>query len=426
MSLLLDALKQAEKSRNAEASSATQDSNLIKLETENFTADQSALAEVALGDDSSGDDSAKSPPLANRSDPSPFAEHTDPGSEPKKIAPPKTVKSAGHRAAAQNLFQAGLAGTQAPPRPSMFLTLIAVLFLLLFIVVLGLYSFLTGDSVITEQAAQSSVSRDLSTPEITTLLPIAEPLIAPPEKKVEPAVPAPAPQIIEAERNPLPISQAVTPSIEDSYLDNSRPGVTEVKFKRKTVTNQHQQQLQKAQLALELGNYPQAKLLYRSLLSGGAEDKNPRFGLAAIAMKEAHFEEARAQYSWILSLEPNNPFAKAGLADASTENSPLKKEAILKQQISQQENSSFLHYSLGNFYVSQQRWEDAQKAYFTAFDLDPSNAIYAFNLAISLEQLGQGKSALGFYRQALQLVMPNDPIAVTDLQQRIGYLEKQQ
>ena len=45
----------------------------------------------------------------------------------------------------------------------------------------------------------------------------------------------------------------------------------------------------------------------------------------------------------------------------------------------------------------------AQQAYFQAYQMQPDNADYAYNLAIGLEHLGQPKLALTYYRKAIEL-----------------------
>ena len=60
-------------------------------------------------------------------------------------------------------------------------------------------------------------------------------------------------------------------------------------------------------------------------------------------------------------------------------------------------------FALGNLYAAQARWSDAQEAYFEAYSRAPENPDYAFNLAISLEHLGQRQPALNYYRQAVEV-----------------------
>jgi tetratricopeptide (TPR) repeat protein len=78
-------------------------------------------------------------------------------------------------------------------------------------------------------------------------------------------------------------------------------------------------------------------------------------------------------------------------------------EARLKQALAQEPGAPYLNFSLGNLYASQRRWSDAQQAYFNAYRADSRNADYAFNLAVSLDQLGKSRQALEYYRRALEL-----------------------
>ena len=79
-------------------------------------------------------------------------------------------------------------------------------------------------------------------------------------------------------------------------------------------------------------------------------------------------------------------------------------ESRLKTLIAGQPQSAQLHFSVGNQYAHQSRWTEAQAAYFKAYSIDPANADYAFNLAVSLDQLRQKKPALEYYQRALALV----------------------
>ena len=47
------------------------------------------------------------------------------------------------------------------------------------------------------------------------------------------------------------------------------------------------------------------------------------------------------------------------------------------------------------------RWNEAQAAYFEAYRLDPEAADVAYNLAVSLDHLGQNRLAADFYQRAL-------------------------
>ena len=59
--------------------------------------------------------------------------------------------------------------------------------------------------------------------------------------------------------------------------------------------------------------------------------------------------------------------------------------------------------ALGDTFATQQRWAEAQQAYFQAHGLAPDNPDIAYNLAVALDHLGQRRPAASFYRQALRL-----------------------
>ncbi len=83
---------------------------------------------------------------------------------------------------------------------------------------------------------------------------------------------------------------------------------------------------------------------------------------------------------------------------------PVSSESRIKNLIAQQPEAAHLHASLGNLYAEQKQWPAAQQAYFQAHHFAPSNAEYAFNLAVSLEQLGKPALALPYYQRALDLL----------------------
>ena len=102
-------------------------------------------------------------------------------------------------------------------------------------------------------------------------------------------------------------------------------------------------------------------------------------------------------------LEPRNAVAQAGLIAIIGQADPQMSETRLKQLIAR-EPSAFLYFSLGNLYARQDAvGQPHRQAYFQAYQLQPDNPDYAYNLAIGLEHLDQPKLALTYYRKALDL-----------------------
>jgi tetratricopeptide (TPR) repeat protein len=103
-------------------------------------------------------------------------------------------------------------------------------------------------------------------------------------------------------------------------------------------------------------------------------------------------------------MDPRDPHAQAGmLALRGQQLDPVVVESRLKSLLSTERESNVLYFTLGNQYAAQGRWAEAQQAYFKAFATDPENADYAYNVAVSLDQLRQRKLALEYYRRALAL-----------------------
>ena len=106
----------------------------------------------------------------------------------------------------------------------------------------------------------------------------------------------------------------------------------------------------------------------------------------------------------MLQIDPRDPHAQAGqYALRSQQLDPVQVESRVKSLLATDREANVLYFTLGNQYAQQGRWAEAQQAYFKAFAANPDNADFAFNLAVSLDQLRQGRLALEYYRKALAL-----------------------
>jgi len=158
--------------------------------------------------------------------------------------------------------------------------------------------------------------------------------------------------------------------------------------------------------ALQHGDYEKATVLYSEVLSRMPESTDAMLGLAAIAWKQGRPNVASQYYGRVLEVDPRNTHAQAGLIGILGNADPVAAETRLKQLISR-EPSGFLYFTLGNLYAQRSLWSQAQQAYFQAFQFQPDNSDYAFNLAVGLEHLGQTRPALEYYRKALDLSFKN-------------------
>lgn len=153
---------------------------------------------------------------------------------------------------------------------------------------------------------------------------------------------------------------------------------------------------------LQKGDLDAAQGTYEKVLHSDSRNVDALLGLASIAWQRGQTEKASEFYYRVLQLDPQNATAQSGLIGLMGRVDPTASETRLKQLIAR-EPSGGLYFSLGNLYAGERQWAQAQQAYFQAFQMEPTNPDYAFNLAVGLEHLGQSKVALGYYRKALDL-----------------------
>jgi len=156
--------------------------------------------------------------------------------------------------------------------------------------------------------------------------------------------------------------------------------------------------------AYQAGDLAKARTEYQQVLREEPANRDALLGLAAIEMRAQRYDLSQGYYQRILQADPRDPHAQAGLLALRSEQlDPVLVESRVKSLLAADREANVLYFTLGNQYAQQGRWAEAQQAYFKAFATDPDNADYAFNVAVSLDQLRQPKLALEYYRRALAL-----------------------
>ena len=153
--------------------------------------------------------------------------------------------------------------------------------------------------------------------------------------------------------------------------------------------------------ALRRGDLVLAKSRYEAALAVDAFNIDASLGLATIAARSGDRAGAATHYRRALELDAKNASALAGLASLADYSRPESLEAQMRADLTRHPQSAPLHFALGNLYASQSRWSDAQAAYFEAHRFAPDDADISYNLAVSLDHLGQSRSATDFYQRAL-------------------------
>jgi uncharacterized protein HemY len=178
---------------------------------------------------------------------------------------------------------------------------------------------------------------------------------------------------------------------------------TAFKITRRSTPDKLHPRLARAYAAWIAGDLVAAKRDYARVLKSNPRNRNALLGLGAIAVREDEWDAASRYYKALLTLNPKDSIAQAGIIAIHENVDPLRGESQIKLLLREEPEAPHLHFTLGNMYADQRRWGEAQIAYFDAYRLQSDNADYAYNLAVSLDQLGQAKAAGDYYRQALDL-----------------------
>ncbi len=149
------------------------------------------------------------------------------------------------------------------------------------------------------------------------------------------------------------------------------------------------------------GRLSNAEHRYRDYLRTDANNTDALNGLGAIALQRGQSAVAARWFRRTLVAAPDNTVAQTGLASLAPADDAVVDEAQLRELAAQQPASGEVSFALGNSLARQRRWAEAQQAYFEALTRDAANPDYLFNLAVSLDHLQQTDLAVGYYSRAL-------------------------
>lgn len=162
--------------------------------------------------------------------------------------------------------------------------------------------------------------------------------------------------------------------------------------------------------ALRTGNLEKARASYERVLHEDLHNVDALRGLSAIARRQGRLEESLQQERRLIEINPRDAAAQASLAlDGETGRGSPEIESRLKNLVSDGIPSPEVEFLLGNLYAGLNRWQEAGLAYSTALAAFPDNPDYHYNLAVSLEWLGQAPQATRHYERALALSVLQPP-----------------
>lgn len=214
------------------------------------------------------------------------------------------------------------------------------------------------------------------------------------EAEPEPAAPA------DTEETDTVVARETLP--EQIPLDQSAIAIS-----RSRSVSKQDQLINSAYAAYTGGDYARAEADYSQVLAYRPGNRDALLGMAAIAYRRGNTQSAFEYYLELLKQFPKDPVARAAIINLQGNTDPVRSESTLKQMIAENPGASWLHFILGNVYAGSGRWADAQQAFFEAYRLQPQNPDYAYNLAVSLDHLGQARAANDYYKTALELADTN-------------------
>ncbi|MBI2969372.1 MAG: tetratricopeptide repeat protein [Gammaproteobacteria bacterium] len=231
---------------------------------------------------------------------------------------------------------------------------------------------------------------------LATTLPAAGPR---PEQTPEPQPAAAATDAAE----PAPAIARAQPDAAAALPAVIEPPPSLIKISRRRSPSNEGVTIQRAYAAYQAGDLAGAKAYYSAVLDRFPDNTDALLGLGAVAVRENDAPRALEFYARVLRTDPRNKTATAVLIGLHREADLVASESALKSMIHDSPEHPFLYFTLGNVYAAQQRWPESQQAFFDAYRYDSSNPDYAFNLAVSLDRLGQRESAQDYYATALKL-----------------------
>lgn len=197
-------------------------------------------------------------------------------------------------------------------------------------------------------------------------------------------------------------SQLATPRVEKLPPVAAPDNNAEIRVARAVQPAKIAPAVETAYQSFTNGDLPNAQKQYESALRQEPTSRDALLGLAMVHTRQNQGQQAASYYLRMLELDPNDSTAVAGLVGMRSGDA-AQSEGRLKAILAANPEAGPALFALGNLYAQQNRWSDAQQTFFRAYTASPDNPDYAYNLAIGLDRLNQGRLALTYYQRALVL-----------------------
>ncbi|MDH3713143.1 MAG: tetratricopeptide repeat protein [Gammaproteobacteria bacterium] len=233
----------------------------------------------------------------------------------------------------------------------------------------------------------------------------------------EPRPPAPERSVPEppaAAAPPVATAPAENVTLEQNRAADAASPASEVNIVRNDTRDEIAAALSAGYNAFQRGDVSRAQVHYARALRLDEQNRDALLGLAAVAVKQGDNQRALQMYRALLRKNPRDSVAAAALSSLPNTGSARTRETELKLLLRSNPRAAELHFALGSMYSNEQRWAEAQAAFFEAHKWDSDNPDFIFNLAVSLDHLNKFAAAEQYYAAALSAA--NSRAASFDLQ----------
>lgn len=245
--------------------------------------------------------------------------------------------------------------------------------------------------------------------------------------QIEPYLPGSQPHAVfrsQAEHLESAPTEPPTDTTQDNqpYWSDAPAGMS-ARQQYEAAQYQAQMQVRGGYIDFHSGYYQAAERHYRRALDLDPDNKDAHLGLAGLAQISGDLPEALFRFNHVLQDWPNDEIARAGLTSLHQGQNGVALETELKLLLEKHPDSPHLAFVLGNVYAQRSTWQAAQKYYFMAWSGDSDNMNYLYNLAISLDHLGEQAAAIQFYEKLLAGKPSKSTLFSTQaVQQRLSHL----
>ena len=201
----------------------------------------------------------------------------------------------------------------------------------------------------------------------------------------------------------LPVADPDTPPAAAAVASAPPPATPERPRLRRV--NAAPSTLIAAHTAYAQGNLARAGALYLTALAQRPGQPDALLGLAALAERRGQRATARAGYAEVLTQDPAQWAARAGLWSLSADKAVAAAWAVAADQFPPRnaEDLARRQDALGRAAAAAGRWAAARTHFAEAVTAVPEAPDYAYALAVSLDQLGLPAAAIAAYGRALAL-----------------------